>query len=148
MQRLNREVYPRRRGGSWAHLLPWGLVVFSAEPISVVSCMVFWLRILTSADEVKVDKPDKLWERREAFCGASDMLLHGAYEEKRADVSGAFAGWLLVGGLEFLPRWLTSLGETFAVHAGDGDVWGLGTGDGDGLESFCGGARVADETAE
>jgi hypothetical protein len=29
---------------------------------------------------------------------ANDMLLHGAYEEKRVDVSGALAGWLLLGG--------------------------------------------------
>jgi hypothetical protein len=46
------------------------------------------------------------------------MLLHGAYEEKRVDVSGAFAGWPLLGGLEFLApmrdvlRWSsTEIGE-------------------------------------
>jgi hypothetical protein len=51
-------------------------------------------------------------------CGANEMLLHGAYEEKRVDVSGAFAGWPLLGGLEFLApmrdvlRWSsTEIGE-------------------------------------
>ena len=44
--------------------------------------------------------------------GANGMLLHGACEEQRGYVSGAFPGWSKLNESEFLCRCVTSPVET------------------------------------